>query len=260
VRPARGELIAIEGVTKRYLTTSGPVEALRDVSLAVGESEFCTLIGPSGCGKSTLLGMLGGLVVPDAGRLLVDGGPVKGPDPRRVATVFQDPGLFPWRTALENVELGLELQGVAAARRRRVAEELLGPLGLAGFAGKYPRELSGGMKQRVAIGRALAIDAKILLMDEPFGALDEQTRLLMGEWLLDIWRRTRKTVIFVTHSLQEALFLSTRVVVMTARPGRIKTVLELPMEYPRSMESPEMVALRAKLWSEIREESLRAMQ
>ena len=257
---ARGELIAIEGVTKRYLTTSGPIEALRDVSLAVGESEFCTLIGPSGCGKSTLLGMLGGLVMPDAGRLLIDGEPIKGPDPRCVATVFQDPGLFPWRTALENVELGLELQGVAAARRRRVAEELLGPLGLAGFAGKYPRELSGGMKQRVAIGRALAIDAKILLMDEPFGALDEQTRLLMGEWLLDIWRRTRKTVIFVTHSLHEALFLSTRVAVMTARPGRIKAVLELPMEYPRSMESPEMVALRAKLWSEIREESLRAMQ
>ena len=257
---ARGDLIAIEGVTKRYLTTSGPVEALRDVSLAVGESEFCTLIGPSGCGKSTLLGMLGGLVMPDAGRLLIDGEPIKGPDPRRVATVFQDPGLFPWRTALENVELGLELQGVAAARRRRVAEELLGPLGLAGFAGKYPRELSGGMKQRVAIGRALAIDAKILLMDEPFGALDEQTRLLMGEWLLDIWRRTRKTVIFVTHSLHEALFLSTRVAVMTARPGRIKAVLELPIEYPRSMESPEMVALRAKLWSEIREESLRAMQ
>jgi ABC-type nitrate/sulfonate/bicarbonate transport system ATPase subunit len=260
VTVSRGELIAIEGVSKRYLTTSGPVEALRDVSLAVGESEFCTLIGPSGCGKSTLLGMLGGLVTPDAGRLLVAGAPVKGPDPRRVATVFQDPGLFPWRTAVENVELGLELQGVAAARRRRVAEELLGPLGLSGFAEKYPRELSGGMKQRVAIGRALAIDAKILLMDEPFGALDEQTRLLMGEWLLGIWRRTRKTVIFVTHSLHEALFLATRVAVMTARPGRIKTVLELPMEHPRSMESPEMVALRARLWSEIREESLRAMQ
>jgi len=260
VTASRGELIAIEGVCKRYLTTSGPVDALRDVSLAVGESEFFTLIGPSGCGKSTLLGMLGGLVTPDVGRLLVDGAPVRGPDPRRVVTVFQDPGLFPWRTALENVELGLELQRVPAARRRRVAEELLAPLGLAGFAAKYPRELSGGMKQRVAIGRALAVDAKILLMDEPFGALDEQTRLLMGEWLLDIWRRTRKTVVFITHSLHEALLLSTRVAVMTARPGRIKAVLELPMEHPRSMESPEMVALRAKLWSEIREESLRAMQ
>ncbi len=252
-------LIALEGVSKRYATSSGPVEALRDVSLAVGEGEFCTLIGPSGCGKSTLLGMLGGLTAPDAGRVLVEGRAVAGPDPRRVATVFQDPGLFPWRTALENVEFGLELQGVSAARRRAVAQDLLGPLGLAGFAGKYPRELSGGMRQRVAIGRALAIDTKILLMDEPFGALDEQTRLLMGEWLLEIWRRTRKTVIFVTHSLQEALFLSTRIAVMTARPGRIKTMLELGTDYPRPMESPELVALRAKLWHEIREESLRAM-
>jgi len=257
---ARPELIVVEGVTKRYLSSSGPVEALHDVSLSVEEGAFCTLIGPSGCGKSTLLGMLGGLVAPDRGRLLVDGRPVTGPDPRRVATVFQEAGLFPWRTALQNVEFGLELQGVPAERRRKTATELLGPLGLAGFAEKYPRELSGGMKQRVAIGRALALDAKILLMDEPFGALDEQTRVLMGEWLLDIWRRTRKTVIFVTHSLHEALFLSTRVAVMTARPGRIKTALDLTMEYPRSMESSEMVALRAKLWSEIREESLRAMR
>ena len=257
---ARGQLIVIEGVSKRYLTSSGPVDALHDVSLSVGEGEFCTLIGPSGCGKSTLLGMLGGLVAPDQGRLLVADQPVTGPDPRRAATVFQDAGLFPWRTAVENVEFGLELQGVPAARRRRTAGELLGPLGLAGFADKYPRELSGGMKQRVAIGRALAVDAKILLMDEPFGALDEQTRVLMGEWLLEIWRRSRKTVIFVTHSLHEALFLSTRVAIMTARPGRIKSVLGLPMAYPRAMESPEMVALRAKLWGEIREESLKAMR
>ena len=257
---ARPELITIEGVTKRYLTSSGPVDALHDVSLSVQEGAFCTLIGPSGCGKSTLLGLLGGLVTPDRGRLMVDGQPVTGPDPRRVATVFQEAGLFPWRTTLQNVEFGLELQGVPAARRRRTASELLGSLGLSGFAEKYPRELSGGMKQRVAIGRALALDAKILLMDEPFGALDEQTRVLMGEWLLDIWRRTRKTVIFVTHSLHEALFLSTTVAVMTARPGRIKAVLDLTMEYPRSMESSEMVALRAKLWSEIREESLRAMR
>ena len=257
---SRRELIAVEGVTKRYLTSSGSVEALHDVSLSVDEGAFCTLIGPSGCGKSTLLSMLGGLVAPDQGRLLVEGQPVSGPDPRRVATVFQEAGLFPWRTALQNVEFGLELQGVPAERRRRTASELLGPLGLSGFAEKYLRELSGGMKQRVAIGRALALDAKILLMDEPFGALDEQTRVLMGEWLLDIWRRTQKTVIFVTHSLHEALFLSTRVAVMTARPGRIKSAFDLPMDYPRSMESPEMVALRAKLWSEIREESLRAMR
>jgi NitT/TauT family transport system ATP-binding protein len=253
------DLIVVERVGKRYQTSSGPIEALHDVSLAVGAGEFCTVIGPSGCGKSTLLGMLGGLVTADGGRVLVDGRPVSGPDPRRVATVFQEAGLFPWRTALENVEFGLELQGVPRERRRAVATELLGPLGLRDFAAKYPRELSGGMRQRVAIGRALAIDTQIILMDEPFGALDEQTRLLMGEWLLEIWRRTRKTVVFVTHSLHEALALSTRVVVMTARPGRIKSVLELPMPYPRAMESAEMVALRAKLWGEIRDESLRAM-
>jgi NitT/TauT family transport system ATP-binding protein len=254
------DLIAVDRVGKRFLSSSGPVEALRDVSLGVGAGEFCTLIGPSGCGKSTLLGMIGGLVSPDTGRVLVDGRAVAGPDPRRVATVFQDPGLFPWRTTLENVEFGLELQGVPAAQRRRVAADLLGPLGLRDFAAKYPRELSGGMRQRVAIGRALAIDTPIVLMDEPFGALDEQTRVLMGEWLLDIWRRTRKTVVFVTHSLHEALALSTRVAIMTARPGRIKSVLELPMPYPRAMESAEMVALRAKLWGDIRDESLRAMQ
>ena len=252
-------LIVVERVGKRYLTSAGPVEALHEVSLTVGDGEFCTVIGPSGCGKSTLLGMLAGLVPPDEGRVLVAGAPVTGPDPRRVATVFQDAGLFPWRTTLENIEFGLELSRVPRDRRRAVAMELLGPLGLRGFGDRYPRELSGGMRQRVAIGRALAIETPILLMDEPFGALDEQTRVLMGEWLLDVWRRMRKTVIFVTHSLHEALALSTRVIVMTARPGSIKSVLELPLPYPRPMESPELVTLRAKLWSEIRDESLRAM-
>ena len=251
--------IVVERISKRYLTRSGAVEALRDVSLSVGEGEFCTIIGPSGCGKSTLLAMVGGLVTPDAGRVLVEGAPVSGPDPTRVATVFQDPGLFPWRTALENVEFGLEVRGTPGAERRRVATDLLGSLGLRPFATKYPRELSGGMRQRVGIARALALDTRIVLMDEPFGALDEQTRVIMGEWLLEIWRRTRKTVIFVTHSLQEAVSLSTRVAVMTARPGRIKMGLDLPMEYPRAIESPEIVALRAKLWGEIREESLRAI-
>jgi NitT/TauT family transport system ATP-binding protein len=252
-------LIQLERVSKRFLTASGAVDALAGVSLAVEAGEFCTIIGPSGCGKSTLLAMMAGLLSPDAGRVRIDDAPVTGPDPRRVATVFQDPGLFPWRTALDNVAFGLEVQGMDRVRRRQTATDLLNPLGLRGFAEKYPRELSGGMKQRVAIGRALAIDPPILLMDEPFGALDEQTRVLMGEWLLGIWRRTGKTVVFVTHSLGEALALSTRVVVMTARPGRIKSVLELPQPYPRAMESAELVTLRAKLWSEIREESLRAM-
>jgi NitT/TauT family transport system ATP-binding protein len=253
------DLIVAEHVGKRYVTRSGSIEALRDVSLSVGEGEFCTIIGPSGCGKSTLLAMIGGLASPDDGLVRVEGAPVSGPDPKRVATVFQDPGLFPWRTALENVEFGLELQGVAKRERKRIAGDLLVPLGLKPFAGKYPRELSGGMRQRVAIARALALDTRIVLMDEPFGALDEQTRVLMGEWLLEIWRRTRKTVIFVTHSLQEAVSLSTRVAVMTARPGRIKMVLDLPYDYPRAIESPEIVALRAKLWGEIREESMRAI-
>jgi ABC-type nitrate/sulfonate/bicarbonate transport system ATPase subunit len=252
-------LIAVEGVARRFLTSSGAVDALVDVSLSVTEGEFCSIIGPSGCGKSTLLAMLGGLQAPDVGRILIAGRPVRGPDPRRVAMVFQDPGLFPWRTVVENIAFGLELQGVDRQARGRAAAGLLGPLGLRDFALKYPRELSGGMRQRVAIGRALAIDSPIVLMDEPFGALDEQTRMLMGEWLLEIWRRTRKTVIFVTHSLHEALALSTRVAVMTARPGRIKSVLELPHPYPRAMESAELVTLRAKLWDEIREESLRAM-
>jgi NitT/TauT family transport system ATP-binding protein len=142
------DLIVVEDVDKRYATSSGPVDALRDVSLSVGAGEFCTLIGPSGCGKSTLLGMLGGLVQPDAGRVVVDGRPVTGPDPRRTATVFQDAGLFPWRTTLENIEFGLELQGMSRARRRAVATDLLGPLGLRPFADKYPRELSGGWRAR----------------------------------------------------------------------------------------------------------------
>jgi NitT/TauT family transport system ATP-binding protein len=256
---AGSPLIEIAGVCKRYRTGSGPVDALREVSIEVEAGAFCTIIGSSGCGKSTLLGMVNGLVIPDAGHVLIDGAPVRGPDPRRVATVFQDPGLFPWRTALENVEFGLEIQGVPRARRRQIATELLAPLGLGAFAAKFPRELSGGMRQRVAIGRALAIDTTILLMDEPFGALDEQTRILMGEWLLDIWRRTAKTVLFVTHSLHEALALSTRVVVMTARPGRIKGVLELPLPYPRALESPELATLRAKLWRDIRDEPLRTL-
>ena len=251
--------IVLEAIGKRYETASGAVQAVDAVSLTVRAEEFVSLLGPSGCGKSTVLGMIAGLVRVDAGRVLVDGVPCEGPNPEKVALVFQDGGLFPWRTALDNVTFGLELRGVPAAKRREIALGLLGPMGLRGFERKYPRELSGGMRQRVAIGRALAIDTQIILMDEPFGALDEQTRMLMGEWLLDIWRRTRKTVVFVTHSLHEALALSTRVVVMTARPGRIKSVLELPMPHPRAMESAEMTALRARLWGEIRDESLRAM-
>ena len=251
--------IQIAGVSKRYHTASGPVLAVDGVSLAVRPREFLTLLGPSGCGKSTVLAMLAGLVTPDSGEIRIEGEPVRGPDPHKVALVFQDPGLFPWRTALDNVGFGLELRGVDAARRREIARGLLEPLGLRGFERKYPRELSGGMRQRVAIARALALDTPIVLMDEPFGALDEQTRLLMGDWLVDVRRRTPKTVVFVTHSLHEAIALSDRIALMTSRPGRIKELLEVGLPFPRDLNAPAAVDLRAKLWEAIREEALRAM-
>jgi NitT/TauT family transport system ATP-binding protein len=254
------EHIVLESVSKGYPTAEGSVLAVNSVSLTVRRREFLTLLGPSGCGKSTLLAMIGGLAAADAGRILIDGEPVVGPSPRRVALVFQDAGLFPWRTALDNVGFGLELQGVAADRRREIALGLLETMGLRGFEGRYPRQLSGGMRQRVAIARALALDTPVLLMDEPFGALDEQTRLLMGEWLVGIRRRTAKTVVFVTHSLQEAIALSDRIVVMTARPGRIKDVVEVPLPFPRELDAPDAVDLRAKLWEDVREESRRAME
>ncbi|HEY7676591.1 MAG TPA: ABC transporter ATP-binding protein [Candidatus Methylomirabilis sp.] len=252
--------ILLHEVSKAYRTAAGPIPAVRSVSLAVGDQEFLSILGPSGCGKSTLLGMIGGLVAPDGGQILIDGEAVTRPSPRKVAMVFQDPGLFPWRTALDNVCFGLELQGVPPARRREVALGLLEPVGLKGFEDRYPRELSGGMRQRVAIARALALDTPILLMDEPFGALDEQTRLLMGEWLVGIRARTRKTIVFVTHSLQEAITLSDRIAVMTSRPGMIKDILPVDLSYPRDLNSPPAVALRAKLWDHVRDESLRAME
>jgi ABC-type nitrate/sulfonate/bicarbonate transport system ATPase subunit len=251
--------IEVRGLAKRWQTRDGAVPALQDITLRVAPREFLTVLGPSGCGKSTLLAIVGGLVPPDAGEVRIAGAAWSGPDPRKVAMVFQDPGLFPWRTALENVEFGLELRRMPPGERRAVARGLLEPVGLRGFEGRYPRELSGGMKQRVAIARALALDSPILLMDEPFGALDEQTRLLMGEWLLGIWARTRKTVVFVTHSLQEAIMLSQRIVVMTARPGRIKASFDVSLAAPRDLNGPAATALRAALWDEIREESLRAM-
>jgi len=252
--------IVISGVSKTYQTASGPVPALDEINLTVRRGEFLTLLGPSGCGKSTLLGIIGGMVAPDGGVVQIDGMELSRPDPKKVALVFQDPGLFPWRSALENVEFGLELQGIPKTERRRAAQRLLEPVGLKGFEAKYPRELSGGMKQRVAIARALALQSQILLMDEPFGALDEQTRLLMGEWLLAIWGSTKVTIVFVTHSLQEAIALSQRVVVMTSRPGRIREILDVTLPYPRDLTSPQANALRARCWEEIREESLKAME
>jgi NitT/TauT family transport system ATP-binding protein len=259
MRPVTAAHIEVRDVAKQWRTRDQPVPALQAISLDVAPHEFLTILGPSGCGKSTLLSIIGGLTAPDAGVVRIAGRPVAGPDPRQMAMVFQDPGLFPWRPALENVEFGLELQGVPAATRRARARALLEEVGLRGFEARYPRELSGGMKQRVAIARALALEAPILLMDEPFGALDEQTRLLMGEWLLGIWAETRKTVVFVTHSLQEAILLSQRIVVMTARPGRIKASFAVDLPTPRDLDAAPAAALRHALWDAIRDESRRVL-
>ena len=252
--------IALDGVTKRYETSSGAVLAVEAVSLAVHRQEFLTLLGPSGCGKSTVLAMIGGLVAPDAGRVEIEGAPCTGPDPKKVALVFQEAGLFPWRTALDNVGFGLELAGVPAARRREIARDLLGPMGLRGFEGKYPRELSGGMRQRVAIARALALDAPILLMDEPFGALDSQTRSLMQAELLGIWQRSPKTVIFVTHDVQEAVYLAGRVAVMSARPGHIKQIVDTNFDKndPHLHKAKHFVDKVDELWTLVRAEAIAA--
>ena len=253
--------IDVSSVSKTFATDRAVRCVLDNATLSVDQGEFVSIVGVMGCGKSTLLGIIAGLVLSDEGEVRFDGVLVRGVPPK-TSIVFQNYSLLPWLTAFENVHLAVASAWPLwpADRQANQAHVYLRKVGLASAAHRRPSQLSGGMRQRVAIGRALAIDTPIVLMDEPFGALDEQTRVLMGEWLLDIWRRTRKTVVFVTHSLHEALALSTRVVVMTARPGRIKSVLELPMPYPRAMESAELVALRAKLWSDIRDESLRAMQ
>ena len=251
--------IHLSGVRKVYRRGREEHLAISDATFDVMPGELVSLVGPSGCGKSTLLKVLAGLHAHDGGELRIGSGTHPFDPARDVGMVFQAPLLLKWRRILENVLLPAEILGLPGSESRERARALLALVGLSGYEEKYPYELSGGMQQRAAIARALIHDPKLVLMDEPFGALDEQTRVLMGEWLIEIWRRTRKTVIFVTHSLQEAVSLSTRVAVMTARPGRIKMVLDLPYDYPRPIESPEIVALRAKLWGEIREESLRAI-
>ena len=219
-------------VSMAYRTQRGnTVVALDQVSLDVRRGEFVSLIGPSGCGKSTLLYILGGLRKQTSGEVSLDGQRVTGPTPRKIGFVFQDYTLFPWRTIIDNVEVGLEFRGVGKAERREVARRNLDLVGLGAFENAYPSELSGGMQQRVAIARALSMDPEILLMDEPFGALDEQTRTVLGEELARILEKSGKTIVFVTHSLSEAVFLSDRVVVMSARPGRIKEII--PVDEPR---------------------------
>ena len=233
-----------------------PVTALKELTLDVAKGEFVSLVGPSGCGKSTFLNVLLGLLKPDGGEIRLNGKQITGPGQER-AMVFQEFGLLPWRTVLANVELGLELKGVQASVRRERAMELIKMAGLAGFASHYPHELSGGMKQRVGLARALVTDPEVLLMDEPFAALDAQTRDLMQLELLQIWDRTKKTVVFVTHSIEEAAYLSDRVIVISARPGRAKDVMKIALPRPRDYEmrlSTEFNDIKARIWASLKEE------
>jgi len=226
-------MIAIEHLSKSFDTTRGTTHlALSDISLQVKEGEFVSILGPSGCGKSTLLYIVGGFVQPSAGTVSIAGKPVTGPGPDR-GPVFQEFALFPWKTVLGNVMYGLLEQGVGRANAEAKARALIGLVHLTGYEMFYPKELSGGMKQRVAIARTLAYGPSILLMDEPFGALDAHTRTGLQNELLEIWERDRKTVLFVTHSVEEAVFLSDRVVVLTRAPGRIKSIVDIDLPRPR---------------------------
>jgi NitT/TauT family transport system ATP-binding protein len=241
---------------------STAVPAVDAVSFEVREGEFFSIIGPSGCGKSTLLRIIAGLLRASSGELTVAGELVSGPHPS-IAMVFQEESTFPWRTTLANVEFGLQMRGVPEQRRRKTALDMIGLVGLGGFEQRYPSELSGGMKQRVAIARALVLEPKILLMDEPFGALDEQTRIILGEELLKIRDQLRQTIVLVTHNINESVQLSDRVMVMTARPGQVKTIVDIDLPHPRDssiITSERFGRLVALVWSALREESIKSFK
>lgn len=236
------------------------VDAIRGFDLEINEGEFIAIVGPSGCGKSTFLHMVGGFESITEGELLVDGRPVTGPGPDR-GVVFQEFALYPWRTVAENIAWGLEIQKRPLAERQAVVERQLAKVGLTQFRDHYPAELSGGMKQRVAIARTLAFDPRILLMDEPFGALDSQNRELMQEELQMIWNETRKTVIFITHDIEEAIYLADRVIVFSARPGRTKADIRIDLSRPRDIavkKSQAYFDYRNQIWDLLRDEVLRA--
>ena len=259
--PVRTGLIEVSDFNLAYDTIDGAVIAVRDADLVVNPGEFVSIIGPSGCGKSTFLNAVAGFLKPTSGTVTVDGEPVKGPSADR-GMVFQQYSLFPWKTVRENVEFGLKMRGMGKSERAVAARTLLGLAGLSAFEDHYPDRLSGGMKQRVGIVRALATGPKVLLLDEPFGALDAQTRVIMQQILTNLWQRLGISVLFVTHDIDEAIFLSDRIYVMTARPGTIKAEVTVPLPRPRDAAlqlTPEFVQLRADLGALIREESLKAM-
>jgi len=253
-------VIEIRGVHKEFVKGERRVMALQDIDLDVAQREFVAILGPSGCGKSTLLNMVAGFDHPTRGTVKVEGEEIVEPSPRR-CVVFQEPALFPWLTVMDNVVFGPKTRRQPAAEYRPRAAQIIEQVGLSGFEASYPAELSGGMRQRVGIARVLIMEPRVLLMDEPFGSLDAQTRSLMQELLLALWQRHQQTVLFITHDIEEALLLADRVCVMTARPGRIKKSIPVPMPRPRSIEltlSPEFNALRREVLDLIREESVRA--
>jgi NitT/TauT family transport system ATP-binding protein len=248
--------LELKGISMVYSRRGKRFEALRNISLAVEAGEFISLVGASGCGKTTLLRIVDGLIMPTRGEVRVDGQAVHKPGPDR-GFVFQQDALFPWRTVLDNVVFGLEVQGTSKRAARERADGLIQLVGLTGFEQHFPHELSGGMRQRANLARALTIDPDILLMDEPFAALDAQTREIMQAELLRIWRSNRKTVMFVTHQIDEAVYLADRVVVMTSRPGQVKAVLDVDLPRPRDLSvkrTPPFLALVDEIWKMIEEE------
>jgi NitT/TauT family transport system ATP-binding protein len=252
------DAVVCRGIGKTWAEgTARAHEALRDIDLDIAPGEFVVLLGPSGCGKSTLLYLIAGLETQTAGHIWAFRDPVEGPSPNR-SLIFQETSLFPWLTVWQNVSFGLSIRGTPEAERRAVAKEALARVGLAEAMDKRPDELSGGMRQRVAVARALAMRPKVLLMDEPFGALDVQTRAKMQDFLLDVWRDSGASVLFVTHHIDEAVALADRVVIFTARPGRIKSIIPVDLPRPRNPFSPEGEALRRLLTAELQSEVDRA--
>lgn len=251
--------LSIQGVSRVFETAKGQrTQALLPVDFEVNDNDFVTILGPSGCGKSTLLRIVAGLERPSTGRAILDGRPVEGPGADR-GMVFQSYTLFPWLTVAQNIRFGLRERGMNEADQKDRSAYFMAKVGLRGFENHFPKQLSGGMQQRTAIARALANDPKILLLDEPFGALDNQTRVLMQELLLGIWESARKTVLFVTHDIDEAIFMANRVAVFSARPGRIKSDIAVNLPHPRHYTiktSPEFMELKARLTEEIRAESM----
>jgi NitT/TauT family transport system ATP-binding protein len=249
--------LAIEGLCKHF----GTVEALRDIDFEIEEGEFVSILGASGCGKSTLLRMVDGLIEPTSGALAIDGTTVEGPGHDR-AFVFQQDRLFPWRTIEDNLAFGLQLRGQSKKAARAHAPELLSLVGLEGFAKRFPHELSGGMRQRANIARALAVDPDVLLMDEPFAALDWQTREIMQAELMRIWQERQKTVLFVTHQIDEAVYLSDRILILTPRPGQVKDVVDIDIPRPRTLETkrtPEFGKIVDHVWGLIEREVRESM-